>query len=120
MQLRRLGVHLLLDGVGSGFSSLALLKQLPLDAIKIGREFVTKLRPADSGGEDLAAREVVNALVGLGRDLGVEIVAEGVETVAQYELVKAAGATQVQGYLFSNALSVEKATNLLLSLDSES
>lgn len=119
-RLRQLGVRLLLDGVGSGFSSLAMLRNLQLDGIKISREFVMGVAAGSQQLEGgIASQDVVLALVGLGRDLGVQIIAEGVETEAQFEFIKRAGATQVQGFLFNEVLPADQATKLLLSLDSE-
>ena len=115
MQLRRLGIRLLLDDIGSGFSNLAILRRFQLDGIKISRDFISQLEEStvDSGSEP-----IVTALVDLGRDLGVQIIAEGVETNRQLKFLRAAGVTQVQGFLFSHALPAEQVTVLLKALDS--
>src|SRR5690606_2269419 len=110
MQLRRLGVRLLLDDIGSGFSNLAILRRFQLDGIKITREFTRQLGAADDPDAELGSGPVVSALVDLGRDLGVQIIAEGVETNRQLDFLRSAGVTQVQGHLFSHALPPERAT----------
>ena len=120
MQLRRLGVRLLLDDIGSGFSNLAILRRFQLDGIKITREFTRQLGASpDDPDAELGSGPVVSALVDLGRDLGVQIIAEGVETNRQLDFLRSAGVTQVQGHLFSHALPPERATALLRTLDSE-
>lgn len=120
MQLRRLGVRLLLDDIGSGFSNLAILRRFQLDGIKITREFTRQLGAStDDPDPELGSGPVVSALVDLGRDLGVQIIAEGVETNRQLDFLRSAGVTQVQGHLFSHALPPERATVLLRTLDSE-
>lgn len=119
MQLRRLGVRLLLDDIGSGFSSLAILRRFQLDGIKITREFIRQLEGASGSSEvELSSGPIVSALVDLGRDLGVQIIAEGVETNRQLNFLRSAGVTQVQGFLFSHALPAERVTVLLKALDS--
>lgn len=116
LHLRRLGVRLLLDEIGSGLSSLAMLRRFHLDGIRISREYVGELSsgPAETESE-LGAADIIRALVSLGRDLNVQVVAEGVENQSQLEFVIAAGATQVQGFLFSDALPPELATAFIRS-----
>ncbi|HEY8581425.1 MAG TPA: EAL domain-containing protein, partial [Capillimicrobium sp.] len=98
-ELGRLGVRLLLDDFGTGASSLARLRRLPFDTLKIDRAFVSGLGQGD--GEDDA---VVAAIVALAGALGLDVVAEGVETAAQHERLRALGAGKLQGYLFSRPL----------------
>jgi len=83
-----------LDDFGTGYSSLSYLRMFPFDKIKIDRSFVHDL----SKNADCAA--IVAAVAGLGFSLDIDTVAEGVETEAQLELVRAAGFTHVQGFLF--------------------
>jgi diguanylate cyclase (GGDEF)-like protein len=94
-QLRSLGVGILMDDFGVGYSSLSYLRQFPFDGVKIDRSFVT----------DLATRAnavyLVRAIVGLCRDLGIRSIAEGVETAAQLAILRAEGCSELQGYLFS-------------------
>jgi diguanylate cyclase (GGDEF)-like protein len=97
-ELRRLSVRISMDDFGTGYSSLSYLRSFPFDKIKIDQSFVQDLsRRTDS----LA---IVNAVIGLGRSLGMTTTAEGIETEDQLELVRKQGCTEVQGYLFSPPL----------------
>ncbi len=93
-----------LDDFGTGYSSLSYLPRLPLDGLKVDRELVMRV-----GG----ARDTVPAVLRLGRDLGLTVVAEGIETVDQLVLLRAAGCTLGQGYLLSRPLDAGSATALL-------
>jgi EAL domain-containing protein (putative c-di-GMP-specific phosphodiesterase class I) len=93
-RLRGLGVSIVLDDFGTGYSSLSYLRMFPFDQIKIDRSFVSEL----SSNADCSA--IVSAVAGLGRSLNVATVAEGVETEEQLLLVRAAGCTHAQGFLF--------------------
>ncbi len=93
-QLRALGVAIVLDDFGTGYSPLSYLRMFPFDKIKIDRSFVVEL----SSRADCAA--IVSAVTGLGRSLDILTTAEGVETQEQFELLRAAGCNQMQGYLF--------------------
>ena len=83
-----------MDDFGTGYSSLRHLRELRFNKIKIDRSFVSEL----SRNAECAA--IVSAVVGLGRSLSIDVVAEGIETEAQLVLVRAAGCTHGQGYLF--------------------
>jgi diguanylate cyclase (GGDEF)-like protein len=98
--LKRLGVSIVLDDFGTGYSSLTYLHMFPFDKIKIDKSFVHKL----STSAECAA--IVCAVVGLGGSLGIETVAEGVETAEQFALLRVAGCSQAQGYLFSRPVPV--------------
>ncbi len=100
-RLRLLGVRVSLDDFGTGYSSLSYLPRLPLDTLKIDRELVRRV-----GG----ARDTVPAVLRLGRDLGLAVVAEGIESVDQLVLLRAAGCTLGQGYLLSRPLDPTSAT----------
>lgn len=120
-QLRELGVRLLLDDIGGGFTNMAMLKRFHLNGLKVPREFVRALsQDRDESGTELAAEDVVAAMVSLGRDLGVQVVAEGIETEWQYRFLVDIGVTRFQGFLFSDALPPEEATQLLLRMGSGS
>jgi diguanylate cyclase (GGDEF)-like protein/PAS domain S-box-containing protein len=93
-KLRLLGISIVLDDFGTGYSSLSYLRMFPFDKIKIDRSFVHELAKS----HDCAA--IVSAVAGLGRSLRIDTVAEGVETEDQLMLVRAAGCTHAQGYLF--------------------
>jgi len=94
-RLKRLGVSIVLDDFGTGYSSLTYLHMFPFDKIKIDKSFVHKL----STSAECAA--IVCAVIGLGGSLGIATVAEGVETQEQFALLRVAGCSQAQGYLFS-------------------
>jgi EAL domain-containing protein (putative c-di-GMP-specific phosphodiesterase class I) len=105
-RLRDMGVRLVLDDFGTGYSSLAYLKHLPLDTIKIDRTFV-------AGLESEADRSIVDAVIGLAHGLRISVVAEGIETEAQFETLRAMGCDIGQGYLFARPLAAAGATRLL-------
>jgi EAL domain-containing protein (putative c-di-GMP-specific phosphodiesterase class I) len=94
-QLRGLGVALSIDDFGTGYSSLSYLKQFPVDALKIDRSFV------DGLGSDSEDTQIVTAVVHLAHALGLTVVAEGVETVPQLEVLRGLGCERVQGYLIA-------------------
>ena len=98
LELRTLGLRFAIDDFGSGYSSLAYLKRLPVDALKIDSGFVTLLPDSP---EDAA---IVEAIVALGRSFGATVIAEGVETDAQRRALLDLGCTRAQGFLFSPAL----------------
>ncbi|OJY38095.1 MAG: hypothetical protein BGP06_16755 [Rhizobiales bacterium 65-9] len=103
--VRERGVSIVLDDFGSGYSSLSYLRMFPFDKIKIDRSFV--INP-NSGDDSIA---IVAAVAGLGRALGVNTVAEGIETEEQLTLARAAGITQIQGYLIGRpAISGDQLT----------
>jgi EAL domain-containing protein (putative c-di-GMP-specific phosphodiesterase class I) len=91
-QLKALGVTILLDDFGTGHSSLAYLARLPLDKVKIDKSFISDLE------RDEASRTVTNAMIGLGRTLNLEIVAEGIDSSGALEYIRSHGCRQGQGY----------------------
>ena len=93
-QFRDMGVSIALDDFGIGYSSLSYLQSFPFDRIKIDRSFIANL----TSRSDCAA--IVSAVTGLARSLDIKTTAEGVETEEQMLLLRAAGCTQMQGYLF--------------------
>jgi EAL domain-containing protein (putative c-di-GMP-specific phosphodiesterase class I) len=93
-RLRKLGIRIALDDFGTGYSSLTYLRRLPLDKIKIDQSFV-------AGVDTVGSAAIVQAVVALGRALGLKITAEGVETQDQYRFLRACGVQYMQGYLFS-------------------
>ena len=101
-QLQALGAAIVLDDFGTGFSSLSYIRAFPFNKIKIDKSFVDELATR----ADCAA--IVCAITSLGRSLRIDTTAEGVETREQFELVRAAGCTQAQGFLFSRPVSVAK------------
>jgi EAL domain-containing protein (putative c-di-GMP-specific phosphodiesterase class I) len=101
-RLRAIGVLVALDDFGTGYSSLAYLRRFPFDKIKIDRAFIRDIA-------DPEAAAIVRAVVSIGERLGMGIVAEGVETAEQLDLVRREGCAQVQGFLFSKPLPPEEA-----------
>jgi diguanylate cyclase (GGDEF)-like protein len=101
-ELKRHGLKFSLDDFGTGYSSLSYLKRLPLDELKIDRSFVRDALTDASGGA------IVQAIISLGRAMGLPVVAEGVETEEQREFLAGLGCHAFQGYLFSRPLPVEE------------
>jgi EAL domain-containing protein (putative c-di-GMP-specific phosphodiesterase class I) len=105
--LKELGVQLLLDDFGTGYSSLSYLQRFPIDTLKIDRSFVAALSAGDQSCGILAA------VAQLGRAVGMELVAEGVETSDEFELLAELGYELVQGYLFAPPGPLEDLAALL-------
>lgn len=105
--LKKLGVSFSMDDFGTGYSSLASLTQLPLSELKIDQSFVRNL------GVSRNDAIIVQATIALGQALGLEIVAEGVETAEQLDFLKRYGCQQFQGYLFSRPVPIEQFETLL-------
>lgn len=111
-ELRRLGVSIALDDFGTGYASLSLLRQLPVNRVKIDQSFVTGLPlQADAA--------VVRLVMGLARELGLDVVAEGIETVDQAEMLAALGCRLGQGFLYSRPIVVDRLDRLVISPVSE-
>ncbi|MCZ2838384.1 putative bifunctional diguanylate cyclase/phosphodiesterase [Modestobacter sp. VKM Ac-2985] len=108
-ELRALGTRLALDDFGTGYSSLSYLRQFDVDVLKIDRSFVSLL---DGSADDAA---IVHGLVQLGHTLRLEVVAEGVETEAQRDRLRAERCDLAQGWLFAKPLEAEEAELLLLA-----
>ncbi|NGZ06407.1 MAG: EAL domain-containing protein [Magnetococcales bacterium] len=106
-QLRALGISIAMDDFGTGFSSLALLKRLPIQVIKIDRSFLRDLTP---DGRNAA---FTSAILSMARQLGLRVVVEGVESDAQIQILKAQGGDEVQGFFFSPPLGRESFQDLL-------
>jgi EAL domain-containing protein (putative c-di-GMP-specific phosphodiesterase class I) len=108
-RLRQTGIKLAIDDFGTGYSSLEYLRRFRADRIKIAQVFVKEL---ETKPDDAA---IVKATIGLARELEVEVIAEGIETATQAQLISGWGCTEAQGFLFSRPLSVEVATAALTS-----
>jgi len=106
-QLRALGVRIAIDDFGTGYSSLEYLLVYRVSRIKIAQQFVSGL-PGDPG-----SAAIVRATIGLAREFGIEIIAEGVETAAQLEFLVGAGCRCIQGFYFSRPVPAGQATRLL-------
>ena len=96
--IKELGVYLSIDDFGTGYSSMSLIKQFPIDTIKVDRSFVRNL-PLDAND-----RAITNAVIALGKALDLTVVAEGVETKAQERFLREQGCNEIQGYLFTKPL----------------
>jgi diguanylate cyclase (GGDEF)-like protein len=96
--LHEMGVRLSVDDFGTGYSSLGYLKRLPVSELKLDKSFVNDLE------HEASDRALADAVIGIGQALGLQVVAEGVETPGQRELLARAGCTVAQGFLFTRAL----------------
>lgn len=105
--LRRLGVSLLMDDFGTGYSSLHHLHSFPFDVLKIDRSFVERMT---QGEQPL---QIVRTIIELARVLGMDVVAEGIETREQYDLLRKLGCRFGQGFLFAPPLPAERMAELL-------
>lgn len=105
--LKAHGVQFSLDDFGTGYSSLSYLRRLPLDQLKIDQSFVRNLLP------DSRDAAIINMIISLGQTMGMSVVAEGVETAAQRDLLAKFGCREFQGYLFSRPLPWEQLESFL-------
>ena len=105
--LHALGVRIALDDFGSGYSNLGYLQRFPLDKLKIDRSFVTALGNSANGGV------IIQAIVALGRALGLSVLVEGVETEQQRVLLRLAGCDEMQGFLFARPAPAKAIDRLL-------
>jgi diguanylate cyclase len=100
-RLAAVGVHIAIDDFGSGYSSLAYLRKLPAGELKIDRSFVLDLEHSEE------ARKIAAAVVQLAQALKLKVVAEGVETEAQYQILRQLGCDELQGFLFARPMSAK-------------
>lgn len=106
-KLKERGIHLSIDDFGTGYSSLTYLKDLPVDILKIDQSFI---RDIDTNSN---SSSLTKAIVSLGHDLNLKVIAEGVETNKQLSLMKQQSCDLVQGYIFSKPLNYEQTENYL-------
>jgi EAL domain-containing protein (putative c-di-GMP-specific phosphodiesterase class I) len=106
-QLRNLGVKLCIDDFGTGYSSLSCLHEFPIDTLKIDRSFVNRI------GKISGDSEIVQTIITLAHRLGMDVVAEGIETTAQFKLLRSLGCEYGQGYLFAKPLPQDDATKFV-------
>ncbi|MFG1395925.1 bifunctional diguanylate cyclase/phosphodiesterase [Roseixanthobacter pseudopolyaromaticivorans] len=114
LRLRESGVRIALDDFGTGHASLVHIRRFPVTKIKIDRSFISNL------GTERDAAAIVEYVVRLGRSLGIVLTAEGVETREQLRFLRAFGAQQAQGFLFSGPVSIDAARAMLAAQDSPS
>ena len=106
-ELKQMGVHLSIDDFGTGYSSFSHLKRFPLDTLKIDRSFIGEL------GADADGPEITRAIIAMAHTLRLKVVAEGVETLAQLEFLRASRCDFIQGYYFSPPLPAEHCARLV-------
>ena len=106
-QWKQLGVRIALDDFGTGYSTLSYLSRLPVDRLKIDRSLIQRVVT------DSKTAAIIRALISLGNDLGFAVLAEGVETEAQFELLLRMGCQQMQGYLLARPQSACQVETLL-------
>ncbi|MGI4942497.1 MAG: putative bifunctional diguanylate cyclase/phosphodiesterase, partial [Janthinobacterium lividum] len=106
-RLRVLGVRISMDDFGTGYSSLSYLRRFPFDKIKIDQSFVRNLE------QERGSIEIVRAVVGLGKALGMDVLAEGVETLEQLAILQTEGCNELQGYLFGRPQPVQDVMGVL-------
>ena len=107
-RLKALGVRLAIDDFGTGYSSISYLRRFPVDILKIDREFTKEVESPE--GEAL-----LRGIVQLGRSMGLELVAEGIERRAQVARIAAAGCDQGQGYFFARPTESDGVARLLMA-----
>jgi len=110
LKLKALGIHISLDDFGTGYSSLSYLQNLPIDTLKIDRSFINKL------AFNREQTNIIETILMLGSNLGMDVVAEGIETVEQWEKLQKMKCSRGQGFLFSHPLEESAMASLLLSL----
>ncbi len=107
-ELDELGISLAVDDFGTGYSSLSYLKRFPIRSLKVDRSFVRDIAHNESSAA------IARAIIAFGSALGLKIVAEGVESPEQYEILRGCGCHELQGYLFSRPIPAEEAYKLVL------
>ena len=107
--LKALRIGISIDDFGTGYSSLSYLHRFPTDSVKIDRSFITQMGP---GARDPS---IVRTIVGLAHDLGMQVVAEGIETEAQASALRGMRCEFAQGFFFSQPVSLAEATQMLKS-----
>ncbi len=112
-ELRNMGVYISMDDFGTGYSSLGYLKKFTFDTLKIDQSFVRELKQSP---EDIS---IISAIMTLSRGFNMRVIAEGVETQEQLNLLKQLQCEEMQGYFFSHPLSQEEVLNYLLSFNQQ-
>jgi EAL domain-containing protein (putative c-di-GMP-specific phosphodiesterase class I) len=105
--LKKMGVRCCLDDFGTGYSSLNYMKRLPIDQLKIDQSFVRDIVT------DSSDKVIVRTIVVMAKSLDISVIAEGVETEEQYQLLLDIGCTEFQGYLFGKPMPLEQFEELL-------
>ncbi|MBQ0756427.1 MAG: bifunctional diguanylate cyclase/phosphodiesterase, partial [Amphritea sp.] len=113
-QLKELGAKLAIDDFGTGYSSLSYLKQFPIDKLKIDRAFI---RDLPDNAEDAS---LVNAIAAMSKSLGLELIAEGVETIEQFKYLEQLNCQNIQGYLLSKPIPADELPSAIRQIDATS
>lgn len=106
-QLNEMGISLAIDDFGTGYSSLSHLKHLPINTLKIDRSFISDIP------DDADAKIIVDTMIALAKNLGLHIIAEGIETKAQKEYLLTKGCHDVQGYYYSKPVDAKTMKEML-------
>mgnify|MGYP003326496952 FL=1 len=109
-ELKKMGVSISVDDFGTGYSSLSYLKDFPIDKLKIDQSFISNL--ADHDGDDA---KIANLVIDLGHKLGLEVVAEGVETQNQIDFLRKYACDEIQGFILSKPLEMNEFEKLIHS-----
>jgi EAL domain-containing protein (putative c-di-GMP-specific phosphodiesterase class I) len=107
-QLKELGLQLSIDDFGTGYSSLSYLHRFPIDTLKVDRSFVGTMEDGTENGE------IVRTIIALAKALGMDVVAEGIETIHQLHQLRILGCEYGQGYLFSRPVPHDEAEKIVL------
>jgi len=107
-QLKELDLKISMDDFGTGFSSFSYLHRFPIDTLKVDRSFVSNMSQGEKN------KEIVNTIIILAHRLGMDVIAEGIETEAELEILQGFNSEYAQGYFFAKPLSKEDATELLI------
>lgn len=110
-EMKKAGFTMLMDDFGSGYSSLNMLKSTPFDVLKIDRGFLEEFMDSDRG------RKIIQHTISMSRDIGLDIIAEGVETVEQAEFLSDCGCDAAQGFYYSKPLPVEEFDKRLIEIN---
>ena len=103
-----MGISISIDDFGTGYSSLSYLKEFPIDRLKIDQSFISNITDENSNDAEIA-----NLVIDLGHKLGLEVIAEGVETETQINFLKKYACDQIQGFVLSKPVTIEKFETLL-------
>ncbi|MFN5764968.1 MAG: EAL domain-containing protein, partial [Pseudanabaena sp.] len=106
-EFRQMGIQLSIDDFGTGYSALSYLKNLPIDTLKIDRTFIEYI------AHNAHDRAIVASIISLSHSLGLNVIAEGVETQEQVDVLRSLGCDQIQGYFYYKALSPDEIETLL-------
>jgi EAL domain-containing protein (putative c-di-GMP-specific phosphodiesterase class I) len=108
-KFKRLGFEFAIDDFGTGYSSLTYLSKFPIDTLKIDMSFIRNLEFSDS------QRSIVKTIINLGDNLGLKVIAEGVETRAQYDILARLGCDSIQGYILSRPLDARDVDTFIVN-----